>query len=138
MSNFRDGVLSGLTIEEIEKLPLESVINLQDYPDFQVSVGGARALACIHMLQPVPREVTEFLIGSSNNGDDLSIYFQQWNRALDGNEVVKDRQQTTLTGVIELLSLFDGDQYSALKEMQLTAADLYIAEQAGAIAFDVY
>ena len=137
MPNTREGVLSGLTIEEIEKIPLESVINPRDYPDFQVSVGGARALAYIHMFQAVPREVSEFLVGTSKNGDDLSIYFQQWNEAIEDKERAQDRQHMTLRGVVELLSLFDGAQYSPLKEMQLTAASLYIAEQAGAIVFDL-
>lgn len=138
MSNSREGILAGLTIEEIEGLPLESVINPQDDPDFQVSVGGARALAYINMWQTVPREVAEFLVGTSNNGGGLAIYFQQWNHGIEGNEQSGDRQQITLKGVVELLSLFDGGQYSPLKEMQLTAASLYIAEQAGAIVFDIY
>ena len=137
MSNSSEGILSGLTIQEIDVLPLESVINPQDDPDFQVSVGGARALAYINMWQTVPRAVAEFLIGTSKNGGDLAIYFQQWNQCIEGHEQSGDRQQITLKGVVELLSLFDGDQYSPLKEMQLTAASLYIAEQAGAIVFDV-
>jgi hypothetical protein len=138
MTLYGDGILAGLSIADIRSLPLETTINPEAEGELRVSVGAARALASIWLLEMITDDLAKHIVKNTKGGEDLEIYFRQWNEAVvESRTTAEELKHETLAGVMEILDQYDGNSHSVLKNMTLASASLFIAQQAGAVVFEV-
>lgn len=138
MTLYGEGVLAGLSIDEIRSLPLETTINTDAEGELRVNVAGARALACIWLLDMITDDLANYLTDNTKGGEDLAIYFRLWNKSLvESRGMAEEKRREIIAGMVDILDQFDGNRHSIVRNMTLSSASLYIAQQAGAIIFEV-